>query len=132
MATIPTLEWTRLLGTSADDFSNAVTTGLDGAIYMSGSTSGSLDGQTNSGDRDAFLTKYSPDGIKQWTRLLGTDLTDRSYAVTTGLDGAIYISGGTQGSLDGQTHSGDYDAFLTKYSMWGDHSSVFERKKIID
>jgi hypothetical protein len=113
-------EWTRLLGTSADDFSNALTTGLDGAIYMSGRTGGSLDGQTYSGDRfDAFLTKYSPDGVKQWTRLLGTSADDFSNALTTGLDGAIYMSGFTFGSLDGQTNNGLSDAFLTKYSSDG-------------
>ena len=119
MATTPTLEWTRLLGTGGSDHGKALTTGLDGSIYMSGYTDGSLDGQTNSGDKDAFLTKYSPDGVKQWTRLLGTEDWDESRAVTTGLDGSIYMSGTTSGSLDGQTNSGGTDAFLTKYSADG-------------
>ena len=110
---------TKLLGTSGTDLGNALTTGLDGSIYVSGSTYGALDGQTNSGGADAFLTKYSADGTKVWTKLLGTSGNDEAYALTTGLHGSIYVSGYTQGALDGQTNSGGTDAFLTKYSADG-------------
>ena len=58
MATTPTLEWTRLLGTSNEDVGYALTTGLDGAIYMIESRPVPRDSQTNSGDRDVFLTKF--------------------------------------------------------------------------
>ena len=111
--------WTKLLGTSGTDIGNALTTGLDGSIYVSGCTTGALDGQTNSGSKDAFLTKYSADGTKAWTKLLGTSGNDEAYALTTGLDGSIYVSGYTTGALDGQTNSGGTDAFLTKYSADG-------------
>jgi hypothetical protein len=113
--------WTRLLGSSAIDFGKALTTGLDGSIYVGGDASSSFDGQTfNGGSGDAFLTKYSPDGIKVWTRLLGTSGTDVGNALTTGLDGSIYLSGWTAGSLDGQIFTGGRGAaFLTKYSPDG-------------
>jgi hypothetical protein len=55
MATTPTLEWTRLLGTGGSDHGKALTTGPDGAIYMSESTPGSLDGQTP--ELQQFLTR---------------------------------------------------------------------------
>ena len=119
MATTSVRAWTKLLGTSGWDVANALTTGLDGSIYVSGWTSGALDGQTNSGGFDAFLTKYSTDGTKAWTKLLGTIGDDNAYALTTGLDGSIYVSGWTSGALDGQTHNGGTDAFLTKYSTDG-------------
>ena len=111
--------WARLLGTSGEDHATALTTGLDGFIYITGYTSGSLDGQTYSGGKDAFLTKYSADGAKVWTRLLGSADDNYAYALTTGLDGSIYISGLTGGSLDGQASNGNFDAFLTKYSADG-------------
>ena len=114
-----TKAWTKLLGTSSTDQANALTTGLDGSIYVSGYTSGALDGQTNSGSYDAFLTKYSADGTKAWTKLLGTSSTDQAKALTTGLDGSIFVSGDTFGALDGQTKSGSHDVFLTKYSADG-------------
>ena len=57
-STSPTIAWTRLLGTSDNDRADALATGTDGAIDMAGRTDGSLDGQTNSGAGDAFLSKY--------------------------------------------------------------------------
>ena len=119
-----TKAWTKLLATNGYEEAYALTTGLDGSIYVSGYTFGSLDGQTNSGGSDAFLTKFSADGTKAWTKLLGTSTNDNAYALTTGLDGSIYVSGQTTGSLDGQTNSGEGDAFLTKYSPDGTKAST--------
>jgi len=111
--------WTRLLGTNGEDYAGGLTTGNDGAIYVSGVTYGNLDGQTNSGSSDVFITKYNPDGTKVWTKLLGTSSDDRAGGLTTGNDGAIYVSGSTFGNLDGQTNSGYWDAFITKYNPDG-------------
>jgi len=102
------------------DWAYALTTGSDGAIYMAGYTHGFLDGQTFIGGvTDAFLTKYDANGNKVWTRLLGSGSTDIAKALTTGSDGAIYMAGYTEGSLDGRTNSGIMDAFLTKYDANG-------------
>ena len=114
-----TKAWTRLLGTSGNDTAWSVTTGSDGAIYVAGYISGNLDGQTNSGGQDAFVTKYNADGTRLWTRLLGTSGTDYANSVTTGSDGAIYVAGYTSGNLDGETNSGGQDAFVTKYNTDG-------------
>ena len=113
-------EWTRLLGTSDTDNATALTTGSDGSIYIVGSTNGDLDGQTNNGAYDAFLTKFNPDGSKDWTRLLGTSVADVAYALTTGADGSIYVAGVTRGDLDGQTNDGGFgDAFISKFNPDG-------------
>ncbi|WP_172973518.1 SBBP repeat-containing protein, partial [Limnospira platensis] len=111
--------WTRLLGTSREDYARALTTGSDGSIYVAGGTWGNLDGQTNSGGSDAFITKFQPNGTKDWTRLLGTSSWDSANALTTGSDGSIYVAGWTEGNLDGQTNSGSFDAFITKYQPDG-------------
>ena len=50
--------WTKLLGTSAGESSGGVATASDGSIFITGSTTGDLDGETNAGSTDAFLTKY--------------------------------------------------------------------------
>ncbi|MGM3304404.1 beta strand repeat-containing protein [Anabaena sp. WFMT] len=115
----PTISWTKLLGTSSEEKAYALTTGSDGAIYISGYTYGNLDGLTNSGTYDGFITKYNTDGSKAWTQLLGTSGQDIAYALTTGSDGAIYVSGNTEGNLDGQTNSGGMDGFITKYNTDG-------------
>ena len=77
MSTNAIKAWTKLLGTSGYEIAHALTTGLDGSIYVSGYTTAALDGQAYSGGgSDAFLTKYSADGTKAWTKLLGTSGDD--------------------------------------------------------
>ncbi len=96
-----------------------MTRGNDGSIYLGGTTRRNLDGQTNAGSFDAFLTKYNPDGTKTWTRLSGSAGDDYTYALTTGADGSIYAGGHTERNLDGQTNSGSFDAFIIKYNPDG-------------
>lgn len=109
--------WTRLLGTSRFETGLAVTTGLDGSIYISGSTDGPLDGQSKFGDQDAFVTKYLQDGTKVWTRLIGTSDTDYGQALATGIDGSIFVIGYAGGPLDGKT---PYGTFFTKLTPSGE------------
>ena len=115
-----TKAWTRLFGGSWIDEARAVAIGNDGAIYVAGNTLGALDGQTYNGNGDAFLTKYRADGTRDWTRLLGTLSWDAAYALTIGADGAVYVAGYTEGSLNGQPSGGNGDAFLAKFSVGGD------------
>jgi N-formylglutamate amidohydrolase len=118
-STLPTKAWTRIFGSSSSDAAHALTTGLDGAIYVAGFTTASFDGQTSNGGGDAFLTKYDANGTKAWTRIFGSSSSDAAHALTTGLDGAIYVAGFTTASFDGQTSNGGGDAFLTKYDANG-------------
>ena len=111
-------KWTKLLGTVSNDEANGVATMPDGNIYITGYAYGNLDGQTNEGSYDVFLTKYNLDGNKIWTRLLGTGNNDQATGTTTP-DGSIYITGFTFGDLDGQTFIGLNDVFLTKYNLDG-------------
>ena len=112
--------WTRLIGSKGTDDAKALTTGLDGSIYVIGDTAdGIIDGQINSGEEDVFLSKFAPDGSKLWTRLIGGAGSDRGHGVTTGLDGAIYVSGETWNSLGGLPTTGLTDAFVTKFSADG-------------
>ncbi|MBD2712728.1 SBBP repeat-containing protein, partial [Limnospira platensis] len=119
MSAPPEFGWTRLLGTSEEDKANALTTGSDGSIYVAGYTYGDLGGQTNSGLYDAFITRFQPDGTKAWTRLLGTSHLDRASALTTGLDGSIYVAGTTGGDLDGQTNNAEFEAFISRFQPDG-------------
>ena len=116
MADEPIKQWTRLLGTSDGDFASSINTAADGSIYSPGGTMGSLDGQTYSGEQDVFISKYSTDGTKAWTRLLGSTTFEKVLSISTAADGSIYITGYTKGSFDGQTNSGIYEAFISKYS----------------
>ncbi len=109
--------WTRQIGTTENDNGHAVTVDSSGNVYISGSTSGDLDG-VNAGSYDAFLTKYDTSGNELWTQQIGTTSSDSSYAVTTDSTGNVYISGYTEGDLGG-TNAGSLDACLTKLDASG-------------
>ena len=114
-----TKAWTRMVGGVGYESSGSVATSADGSVYISGNTTNSIDGQTNSGNWDAFVTKYTADGTKVWTLLAGGAGWDSGSSVTTSADGSVYISGTTSGSIDGQTNNGNWDVFVTKYTADG-------------
>ena len=111
--------WTKQLGTSSDDLGNSVTTDSSGNIYVTGTTKGGLDGNTNSGESDIFLIKYNSSGTKQWTKQLGTSSIDLGIGVTTDSSGNIYLTGFTKGGLDGNNSSGESDIILLKFDSSG-------------
>ena len=114
-------QWTQLLGLATWDNAPSIAIASDGSIYLAGSTEGDLDEQIISGGgSDAFITKYSREGIKEWTQLLGSALWDQATSIAIASDGSIYLAGSTYGNLDEQINSGDYsDTFVTKYSSEG-------------
>ena len=112
-------EWTKMLGVVVPNTKRLYRISRaadDGSVYIVGMTEGDLDGQINNGQRDVFLSKYSRDGHKAWTKVLGTSSDEWGYSVSADDVGSIYIAGYTEGNLDGQTNSGGGDAFLSKYS----------------
>lgn len=88
------------LGTRADDalVSVAVDTKL-GAVFVMGSTEGSLDG-TNKGYNDVILRRYNRNGGVVWKRQLGSSGYDGAGAVATDGRGFVY-AGYTLDAPDG-------------------------------
>ncbi|MEB3271931.1 MAG: Calx-beta domain-containing protein [Synechococcus sp.] len=113
--------WTRLLGTEQEERATALARGLDGSLYVAGSTNGALHEAVNSGSSDAFLSKYDPNGLRLWTRLLGGVSADGATGVVVANDGAIYICGSTEGTLQEQASAGGGDAFVSKFGPDGSH-----------
>jgi len=123
-----TKQWTKQLGTSSLDYGNGITSDSSGNIYVTGITSGGLDGNTIYGKNDMFLVKYNSSGTKQWTKQLGTSSLDYGNGVTSDSSGNIYVTGSTEGWLDGNANSGGIrcylrasckDIFLVKYNSSG-------------
>ena len=104
-------------GKNAGDYAYKISAGLDG-IYITGETTGALDGQKSYGKSDIFITKYDFDGNKKWTRVLGSNENDYGNSLFVRLDG-IYITGGTKGNLGGIKNNGQADIFIAKYDFNG-------------
>ena len=60
-----TKQWTKQLGTPSYESGSDVTTDSSGNIYVTGTTLGGLDGNTNFGEKDIFLIKYNSSGTIQ-------------------------------------------------------------------
>ena len=65
-----TKQWTKQFGTSSTDRGVAVTTDNSGSVFVTGVTSGGLEGNTHSGYTncggtcpDMFLIKFNSDGV---------------------------------------------------------------------
>ncbi len=114
---------TRQLGVAgAYTDGRSVATDANGNVYVAGSTSGSLDGNTRTGLRDFFVTKYDSNGVKQFTRQLGAAVFSNTVgkSVATDASGNVYVAGNTTGGLDGNTLiASDQDFFVTKYDSNG-------------
>ena len=78
-----------------------------------------LDGTTNSGGKDIFLVKYNSSGTKQWTKLVGTTTDDYPFEVDVDSSDNVYVTGHTNGGLDGKTNAGNDSIFLIKYNSDG-------------
>jgi len=50
-------KWTQKIGTSSYDAGDGITTDSSGNVYLTGVTSGNLDGNTNAGEYDLFVMK---------------------------------------------------------------------------
>ncbi|MBL8033129.1 MAG: SBBP repeat-containing protein [Leptospiraceae bacterium] len=112
--------WTRLLGIPNNYLiPTGVISDNQGNIYVAGYTSANLDGQTLSGRQDGFITKYTWDGIRQWTRLTGVTGAYTTINKITSDGDLMYVVGSTNGNLHGKTNPGNYSAFISQYDQLG-------------
>ena len=114
-----TKQWTKQLGSWDTDFANGVATDSSGNVYVTGSTYRKLDGNTNVGNADLVVVMYNASGSKQWTRQLGSSSRDSANGVATDSSGNVYVTGTTNGGLDGCKNAGIEDLFVVKYNSSG-------------
>lgn len=117
--TPPTWEWTLQNGTAAEDTAYDIAAGPDGGIYLTGRTRGSLDGNTSAGSSDIFITRYDTDGNRLWTVQPGTPYVDLGLAIAVDSTGNSYVTGTTDGGLDGYPPKYERELFITCYDSNG-------------
>jgi hypothetical protein len=112
-------QWTKQLGTTFPDYGEGIAVDSNGDIYIAGHSYGNFDGNANNGIYDLLLIKLDSSGVMQWSRQFGTFYTDYAYDVALDSDRNVYITGITEGGLDGNTNAGGKDIFLTKFDSSG-------------
>jgi hypothetical protein len=102
----------------------AVVGDASGCTFVTGDTSENFGpGHPNLGRRDAYLSKYNPDGDLMWVCPLGTEDFDYGSCLTVDAEGNCFVGGQTNGSLAGNliedTGDTQQDAFVAKISSEG-------------
>lgn len=113
-------EWTRQFGTAQHTTVQAVATDHNGNVYAAGTTRGQFPGNINSGEADAFVAKFTSDGVQRWVRHFGTNGYDSADGMALDSEGNLYVTGRVFGALPGQIDHGDRDAMLIKLNADGD------------
>jgi hypothetical protein len=124
-------QWTRQLGSPSTDvwlYGSAVDSA--GSVYVSGYSGGGLDGNPNpTSGSDAFMTKYDPAGVKQWTRELSGP-GGGSWSMGLFIDDSgVYLSGSGSGDV-GNPAGGSSTAahnFVARYDTAGNRQWVVQQ-----
>jgi hypothetical protein len=118
-------QWQQTLGSTgsgnAQDYALDLAVDAAGNVYITGQTSGTLPGQSSSGDRDAFVAKYVQSGSSVslfWLKQFGTAAHDEAQGIAVDGAGNVYLAGETEAALFGD-HAGDTDAWFAKYDGAG-------------
>lgn len=85
--------WTRIWGGPVKDSVTALAVDARGAVYAAGSFIQLFDGWRALGDSDAFVTKFLPDGKKEWTRVFGSPMPEQLLALAVDAAGNAYAAG---------------------------------------
>ena len=109
-------------GVLKDDISFDLINDNTGNIYVSGSTSNTLDNESHIGGKDIFLVKFDSSLNRLWTKTIGTSNDEEAYSIAMDSLGNSYVVGYTRGALDGNSRLGvinDKDIFIIKYDEDG-------------
>ncbi len=92
--------WARVIGTGSNDTSmTGVVLDDSGNLYLGGRTYGALPSNQNQGQDDAFVSKWSTDGLHQWSVQIGTESYDSTEAIAVSREGGVFMVGGVSGEL---------------------------------
>jgi hypothetical protein len=116
---IGTKLYTKQLGVAAaTTHGNDVSTDAAGSVYITGDTTGGLDGNVLTGAQDYFLTKYDLNGLKLYTKM-GVNGGSLGKSVSINPANEIYVAGQASVSVDGNVMTGLIDFFLAKFTSAG-------------
>ena len=111
-------QWVKQLGSSLNDWALGISVDSKKNVYVTGRTEGNFDGALNLGGFDIFISKLNSDGLRQWTKQIGSTQNDNGYDLVLDKNNNLYLTGRTQGGINSNDNFGNYDLFL--YKIKGD------------
>ncbi len=112
-------QWTKQDGTAQDDEGRAAACDRFGNIFITGYVRGNFHGITRVGASDFFISKYNASGTRLWSALFGAAEVDEAFGIACDNDGNVFVTGWTDGSIEGNPYLGNGDNVLAKYDANG-------------
>jgi len=92
----------------------------EGNLIVGGYTESSLGKQIHFGKEDAFLAKLNSKGELLWLSQFGTPENERPLGLAIGHREQIYVTGFTEGRMDGAKLGGGKDIFIVQFNKDGE------------
>ena len=135
------LEWATYYGGANHDYGESITIDISGNVFIAGQTNspnlptqdpggGAYFDDTTNGQSDAFILKFTNDGILEWGTYYGGNKSETGFSINTDYLGNVFVIGKTR-SLnfpimipEGDTYfdgtpNGNYDIFILKFTNSG-------------
>ena len=80
------------IGTSSHENGFGCALDSNGNIYITGNTFGGMDGNSNAGGSDIYISKYNNSGSLQWTRQEGTSSNEQGNKIAIDSSDNIFIT----------------------------------------
>jgi len=120
------VQWMRQIGSIGSERAWAVASDMrEDTVYVAGYTDGQMNTSKNTNETyehtEAILVKLGPSGEQLWMRHWGSPGND-VWCVAATVDhlGFLYITGTTEGRINGKRYMGDRDVWLAKFTRDGD------------
>lgn len=134
-------QWAFAIGKTGADVGNGIAVDASGNCYVTGNFSGSNVSfnpaagtallSSSGGSSDAFVAKYSTNGLYQWAFTIGNTGADIGWGVAVDMNSDVYITGnfsGTNVDFDPasttatiSSNSGSSDIYVAKYTSAGNY-----------
>ena len=116
--------WMRVLGSGDNEIANELVVDGSDNLYITGATSGNLEGQSFTGEGDAgFVAKLkASSGNLQWMRLYKESVDHHAQGIAVDGAGAVYSAGGIAPTTKSHTDAdqpGLFDGSLVKFGASG-------------
>ena len=112
-----TREWIKKLGKSEVEYGARVIVDSSDNIYVTG-FSIEFESDNEFGSRNTLMAKYDTSGNREWTKNLGSTLTDFAWDVTVDSKDNIYVTGFSENSFE-QNSGWQDDILLMKFNTEG-------------
>lgn len=107
------IKWSLLLGGSGTDVPDAITSDINGNIYVAATSNSNLPGlDPNQGGKDIWIFKIGPNGELLWQKTFGGSADEESTDIVFQEDGGVYVM------AQSKSNDGDFDQNDGLNDLW--------------